>query len=92
MSEQKELVKVYITKYALTTGIMEKMAEMVSDSYACVPAQYDATGVTISYRQHVHGKDFHFNREDAVKQAEKMRVKAIASAKKKIAALEAMKF
>lgn len=87
MSKQEELVKVYITKYALTDGIMEKTAEFVDSKMIRIPSA--GGGFFDAY---YHKPYFSTDREDAVKQAEKMRVKAIASAKKKLAALEAMKF
>ena len=80
-------MKVWITKYALTSGITEHEAE---------PEHADGM---ISYRfngmnQYAHGegKEWHKNFASAKTRAEKMRVDKIASLKKSLAKLEAMSF
>lgn len=79
-------MKVFITKYALTIGIYEIEAEgtqqsgMISDSNN--PYTY----------YHTEGKDWHRTREAAVKRAEEMRTKKIASVKKQLTKLEKMEF
>lgn len=82
-------MRVYITKYALTTGIQIKQAERPStadDSMIVV-----RVGGYSSY-YHGNGRDWHRSSESAIKRAEEMRRKKIASLKKALAKLEAMKF
>jgi hypothetical protein len=83
-------MKAYITKYALTLGIMEVEAEqspvapnMVSWK---IPSEW--------YENHAHGegKDWHRTKESAVARAEKMRLAKISSLKKAIKKLESLKF
>lgn len=80
-------MKVWITKYALTQGIFEKEAKecdrpgmiSIDEGYGCVYF-------------HDEGKDWCRTRESAIKRAEEMRQKKIASLKKQIKKLEEMKF
>ena len=81
-------MKVWITKYALTQGIIEIEAEecgkgfegMIQTKEKC-PSYY-----------HGEGKDWHRTKEDAIKKAEKIRQKKIESLKKQIKKLEEMRF
>lgn len=77
--------KVWISKYALASGITEHEAE-VRDG-AAFPGEPFASFVWFTM-----GKDAHETREAAVAAAEQMRVKKIASLKKQLANLEAMRF
>lgn len=75
-------MKVWITKYALTTGIYEIEAEITEngsayDMHASLPTFYCK-----------EGKDWHRTKEDAIQRAEAMRQKKIASLKKQIEKLE----
>ena len=72
---------VYITKYALTEGILEKEAK------PCGNASMVQVGPSYF---HGEGKDWHRTRESAVKKAEAMRLKKIESLKRSIAKLEKM--
>lgn len=79
-------MRVWITKYALTTGIFEMEVESQSE---------DGTGVygkAWSDCYHGEGKEWHRTKEAALVRAEKMRQKKIASLKKRIEKLEMMKF
>ena len=81
-------MKAWITKYALTSGIHEVEGE-VSDIGGGTMFCYGNVG----YRhQTAHGNDWHKTRAEAVKRAEEMRVKKIASMKKSIASLERLKW
>lgn len=73
-------MQVYISKYALTQGIIETEAEVGS--------------LMIKTKTHgyLHDREWHKTREEAVKRAEEMRVKKITSLKKKITQLEKMRF
>lgn len=79
--------KVYITKYALTRGILEK-EEKVEDFgnghlRAFVNGDYSSYGI---------GSEAFFEKEDAVKNAEKRRKKKIESLIKQINKLGNCKF
>ena len=80
-----EKTKVWITKYALSQGITEHMAEIKEGSaYPGAPF--------MSFYGFVIGKDAHLTREEAVAAAEKQRQKKIASVKKQLTALEKLSF
>lgn len=78
-------MKVYITKYALSTGIIE-----TDDAEICS----NISGDMISYKNYGYyrGNDWHKKKEDAVLRAEVMRIKKIESLKKQIEKLDKMKF
>lgn len=78
-------MKVYITKYALTKGILEKESRQCGDGMI-------ATRERFSAYFHGEGKDWHRTKENAIKRAEEMRMKKIESLKKQIEKLERMKF
>jgi hypothetical protein len=84
-------MKVWITKYALTAGITEIDAEVcssVSDGMIRVPKKEGSH----TYDDYYHKPYWHETREEAVKRAESMRVKKIASLKNSLAKFEKMKF
>jgi hypothetical protein len=87
---REKLTRIWITKYALTSGIFEADAEVEknSDGMAVVPKNYE----TGTYAQYFHGKDWHLTREGALTRAEEMRVKKITSLKKQLKKLEEMNF
>jgi len=79
-------MKAYVTKYALTMGILELEVEdaddgMIKDTRGQFPSYY-----------HGEGKEWHRTREAAVKRAEVMRTKKIASIKKQLAKIENLEF
>ena len=78
------VIKVWITKYALTDGIMEKKVEECGDGMC--------NTVEDEYTAYYHGRDWHRTRESAVKRAEEMRVAKIKSMEKRIAKLKNLKF
>ena len=84
---------VYITKYALTQGILEKKVELFSKSMVTelieAPTRY---GAATLFRQSFHKPYWHENREDAVKHANELRTRKISSLKKSIAKLEKLSF
>jgi len=83
-----ETIKVWITKYALTDGIVLVEAETThsADMITYRPGSWG--------KQYAHGegREWHRTPESALKRAEEMRTKKIASLRKSIAKLEAMKF
>ena len=79
-------IKVFITKYALTDGIIEKDAELCDDNKMIKVMEKGC------FATYFHGEDWHRTRESAVKRAEIMRDRAIKSAEKKIAKLKNLQF
>lgn len=79
-------MKVWITKYALTSGVIETEGT-VSISF---PDMLDAKG--FANYLHGEGKEWHKTKESAIKRAEEMRQKKIESLKKQIKKLELMRF
>lgn len=79
--------KVFITKYALTKGILEKEAGICDYGNGHIRAY-----VKGEFSSYSLGKEAFRTREQAMERAEKMRLKKIASLKKQIEALEKMKF
>lgn len=84
--EVKKVRKVWLTKYALTGGIEE-----TTTHYDCIGNPYIKVEAR-SYRIYKLGRDVHLSREGAVKAADAMRKKKIASLQKQLKALEALKF
>lgn len=81
-----ELTKIWVTKYALTSGIFEAEAE-IEDQYgrmASIPSR--------RYFTAFHGNDWHRTLTEANKRAEEMRLKKISSLKKQLKKLEELKF
>jgi hypothetical protein len=77
-------IKVFATKYALSLGIEEFIAEWNED----FPTRVSNRWHSATY--HGEGRDWHRNYSDAVAKAEKMRVAKIVDLKKQIAKLEKM--
>lgn len=83
--------KVFITKYALTQGIIEKETEItiykssIEEPIECARVIGEWPGYTI-------GKEAFYTLEEAVKKAEEMRKRKIASLRKQIEKLEKMEF
>ncbi len=95
MDHSGNTFRAYITKYALTSGII------VVDARECL----NTTGGKpyhirmIAYRSgaytdyaHGEGKDWHLTPESAITRAEEMRTKKIAALQKQIKKLESMTF
>lgn len=78
-------MKVWITKYALTKGIVETETETQNPVWTVFKNN------TMLYTKNI-GKDFHTSKEEAKLKAEEMRQKKIASLKKQIEKLEKMRF
>lgn len=85
----KEKDTFWVTKYALTSGIMEVQAEWDSDRPQMITWGERSAA---SIMQFAHGNDWHRLEVDAKNRAEQLRKKKIASLKKQLARLEAMKF
>lgn len=76
----------FITKYALTDGIVEVVVE------DCFNASSAMVGDMNNSLVYYHKPDWHRTREGAVERAEKMRQAKILSVKKQLDKLENMKF
>lgn len=76
-------MKVWITKYALTTGIFEMNAEIVDGKYASGKTPRGGAIFT---------REFAKSAAEAAKKGDAMRKSRIASLKKSIAKLEKLKF
>jgi hypothetical protein len=80
-------MRVWITKYALTTGVFEVAdAELFANNSAVTWKSKEG------YSQYAHGKDWHRTREDAFARAEEMRVQKLASLEKQINRLRELTF
>ena len=88
MNKEKKKIKVWITKYALTTGIMEKDVIVEEDLPAMV---CDRSTPFVSY-YHGEGVEWHRTKESAINKAEEMRIKKIKSLRNQIIKLEKMSF
>ena len=81
--------KVFITKYALTSGIVEiEMDVKLDDPYFKKKCYGKFKGVS----QGFYNDEIHLNKEEALKDAEKRRKKKIESLKKQISKLEELSF
>lgn len=82
-------MKLFFSKYALSTGIIE--ADGVIHEGSCAGmATTKENGHTSHY--HGEGREWHRTRDEAMKRAEIMRKQKIESLKRSIRKLEALKF
>jgi hypothetical protein len=88
MSNDRETVHAWVTKYALSTGIFEIDGEVNHKISSSMLSWRAEDGWSMS----AHGANWHRTREEAIAHAEKMRSKKIASLKKQIAKLERLRF
>lgn len=72
--------KIYVTKYALTGGIFEVLANVYDDGSGMASFKRERS----TYTEYIHGRDFHLDRTDAVLRAEEMRTKKLQSLDKQI--------
>ena len=77
---------VYITKYALTRGIIVSEMEIQNEGKSCF-GKPEGFIWSVSF----NGNEFHLTKEEAMAQIEKMRKTQIESLKKKIGKLENLK-
>lgn len=76
-------MKIYVTKYALTKGILEEEAEPVANVETMV--KVFKSGYIPSY---YHSGEWFLNRKEAIDKANNMRLKKIDSLKRKIKELQ----
>lgn len=82
-----EVFTAYITKYALSGGILKKEVKLEHNTGSMVVALDNGYSF-----YHGEGREWHRTKESAVARAEEMRVAKIASLKKQIAKLEKLSF
>lgn len=70
-------MKIYVTRFALTSGIQEFDADKIEGDMVVAYDQYRC-------RLYFHGNDWHRTREAAVARAEEMRVKKLQSLERQI--------
>lgn len=78
--------KIWISKYALTGGIKECVADVGEDGKVFPGAPF------ASFTYFIVGKDAHLSRDEAVQAARAMAMKKATSLKKQITKLETMTF
>lgn len=83
-------MKLYITKWALTAGIKEREGVPLDGSKTRMAEVFKTDGEFTAW--FVLKPDWHLTRQEAVKQAEAMRQKKLASLRKQLAKLEKMRF
>lgn len=83
-------MKLFVTTYALTAGIMEVEAEIASTSSSMIV--WRNAGVRYDSHSHGEGKQWHRTREAAVVKANAMKVAKIASMKQSLKKLESLTF
>lgn len=77
-------MKVWVTKYALTKGVLEVDAKTVGHGMVGVKGEF----LTAYYSK----RDWHASHEQAIARAKEMREAKLASLEKKIKKLEALDF
>ena len=80
-------MKVWITKYALTKGVIEADGELTSSESVSILNR----GLSLPTHWFYKG-DWHSDKQSAIKKAEEMRQKKIESLKNQIEKLEGMRF
>lgn len=89
-TQMKSIMKVYITKYALTKGIIKKNVEQ--DDKRTVRYDAESHFFWAPTTQFYKKPDWHIDKDKAVKRAERMRIMKINALKKEIIRLENLNF
>jgi hypothetical protein len=79
--------KVFITKYALSSGIMECEMDVKEDEKSCYGKPEG-----FAFRTGFYNNDFHLTKEEAVKDCEQRKIKRINSLEKQIIKLNKLSF
>ena len=82
-------MKVWITKYAMSSGVFTAEAEETSIKGVCAVRPKESSSSLTAY---YHGNDWHTNEAKAVIRFNQMKQKKIASLKKQLAKVEALTF
>ena len=80
-------MKVWISSYALSSGIKESEAELCH-----TPGMIKEVGVSFGLYHHGEGKEWHRTKQGACLRAEEMRTAKLASLRKQITKLERLSF
>jgi hypothetical protein len=80
-----EVFDAYITKYALTKGIIKKQVQLCH-----VDSMVKVIGSQSQEYYHIEGREWHRTYEEAYKQANEMKIKKIASLKKALKKMESL--
>lgn len=83
------MAKVFITRYALTSGIKEVETEIYKSDFKNSPNYIISDN---AYNCHYIGKDAFIDKSEALNKAEDMRKKKIVSLRKQIEKLEKLSF
>jgi hypothetical protein len=81
------MAKVFITKYALTTGVKEIEADIIRSRFE--DREYVIDGLCSYFRI---GENAFTDKSEALKKAEEMKIRKIASLRKQIEKLEKLSF
>ena len=86
---KNEIMKVWVTKYALTAGIFTKEAEIFNDDtkLCCIRGDNEYT-----YDQYFRGKDWHLLEKNVKIRFEEMKRKKIMSLEKQLKKIKALQF
>jgi len=82
-------MKVYITKYALTKGVIVFEGEMYDSE---LKNAFRGKRTPKHYDEYFNGKDVHFTKESALKQCEEMKIKKLQSLDKQVKKISAIEF
>ena len=81
-------MKVWITKYAMTSGVFTAEAEKTRIEGMCVVRSKKPSGFDQLFR----GNDWHTDEAEAIERFNQMKQKKIASLQKQLAKVEALEF
>ena len=79
-----EQVKIYVTKYALSSGIFEVMATIKDGMASCRREG--------RFQEFFSGTSFHYTKDHALAEAEEMRIRKLKSLDKQAKKISALKF
>ncbi|WP_025774712.1 hypothetical protein [Clostridium botulinum] len=94
MKHKKETIDVFISKYALTKGILEKKAiicDNTSTDMIEIVKEDKNFSIGVEY-YHGEGKEWHRTKEDAINKSEEMRNKKIKNLESQIEKLKKVNF
>lgn len=83
-------MKIFVTKYALTQGILVMEAEQKNEHLVLIPAGNN--GVNFFCSQYFHRGEWFKTREEAIVKAEDMRQRKLRSLQKQITKLQKIQF
>lgn len=82
----KQILEVYVTRYALTKGIQKRTVELTHTTEMVV----DSKERHLYY--HGEGNEWHYTLKAAIKRANEMKKKKIETLKKQLRKIEALEF